>query len=502
MPQRILALDISDAELKAAVVETTFRDYKVAGFYREPLSVANGTLEAQVHRFVEQHAPESDTVLSAIPADFVTWRTFFLPFRDRKRLAQTIPFELENLVPFGLEEVVVDYQILHRDRAGVLVLAALVQKRDLEKHLEMLRAAGIDPKVVDLSPLAALNILSLVPELPPTFVFIDFGAQATTVALYRNRELTGLRVLSATAKLAEGGNGTDHTNGSGGTDLVSMLQEVRWTLLALNGAPLEEDLPCYIAGELPDLDRLAQQLGEGLGVEVRRMDRIPLKNLESEAGSQAAAFTSSLGLALREVASANALGLNFRQGEFSYHRGQEELRRGMRTTIALGLIAGAMLVTHLVVQYRQLESRIGQIDSQIVKVFHDALPDAKSVKSPQIALKAEIDDLENRLALLNSVVPVSSSTSVDILRAISEAIPNKIRIDADDYAMDPDAVRIKGNADTFEAVDTIKQQLLATGFFTDVQVKDTKAAKDGHSVDFRLQLVLSKDLRRQQTKHP
>ena len=35
MPQRILALEFDAHEMKAAVIETTFRDYRVAGFYRE-----------------------------------------------------------------------------------------------------------------------------------------------------------------------------------------------------------------------------------------------------------------------------------------------------------------------------------------------------------------------------------------------------------------------------------------------------------------------------------
>jgi len=496
MPQRILALDISDVELKAAVVETSFRDYKVAGFFREPVSAASGTIAAQLQRFIEQNGLASDTVLSAIPADLVTWRTFYLPFRDRKRLAQTIPFELENQVPFGLEEVVVDYQVLHRDATGVLVLAALVQKRDLERHLETLRGAGIDPKVVDVSPLAALNTLSLVAGLPPTFVFIDFGPREITVALYRNQELNGLRGLSAGPRAVEAVNGSGETNGAGHADVVSTLQEIRWTLLALNGAPLDDDMPCYIAGDGPTLDVMAPQLTSGLGVQVHRLDRLPLKNLESDASAQAPAFSSTLGLALREVAPTAALGLNFRQGEFAYHRAQEELRRGLRTVGVLAAVVVLLMVLDLWVRYQQLDNRIGQIDTQIVKVFKETLPEVKNVKSPQAELKAAIDDLENRLSLLNSVVPVSSSTSVDIMRAISEAIPNKIRVDADDYAMDPDAVRVKGNTDTFEQVDSIKQQLQGTGFFTDVQVKDTKAAKDGHSVDFRLILVLSKDVRR------
>src|SRR5215468_1193806 len=208
MPQRIFSLKIDEGELRASVLQTTFRDYKVAAFHRAP--VANGATADQLKRFLAQHAEAGDTILSALPGDRVTWRTFFLPFRDLKKVAQTVPFELESNVPFGLDEVVVDYQILHRDRAGTTVLAALVQKEDLERHLELLQQGGADPKVVDIGPLAALNTLNLVPDRPPTFLFVDFGPHATTAALYRDRELAGLRTLtrgSAPAPPADNGNG-------------------------------------------------------------------------------------------------------------------------------------------------------------------------------------------------------------------------------------------------------------------------------------------------------
>ena len=210
MPQRVLALEITDADVKAAVLETTFRDYRVTGFYQQPFSAADGSREDQIRRFFEHHRLAADTVLSALPGDCVTWRSFFLPFRDRKRLAQTVPFELEGQVPFGLDEVVVDYQIIHRDRSGTTVLAALVLRKDLERHLETLQAAGIDPKVVDIAPLAELNILNLVSDLPPTFAFIDLGLQYVTVALYRNAALAGLRTIARGLRTSlTGSNGAE-----------------------------------------------------------------------------------------------------------------------------------------------------------------------------------------------------------------------------------------------------------------------------------------------------
>src|SRR5574340_609601 len=129
MPQRILALEVGAQELKAAVIEKSFRDYRVLGFYHEAVA-AEGERAAQVRSFLDRNRVEADTVLSSLPGHLVALRTFFLPFRDRKRLDQTIPFELETQVPFGLDDVVVDYHILQRDDAGTMVLAALVLRKD------------------------------------------------------------------------------------------------------------------------------------------------------------------------------------------------------------------------------------------------------------------------------------------------------------------------------------------------------------------------------------
>lgn len=502
MPQRIFSLEIDDAELKAAVIQTSFRDYKIAGLYREPLA-SNGATADQIKRFVDAHAQAGDTILSALPGDRVTWRTLFLPFRDLKRLAQTVPFELESSVPFGLDEVVVDYQVLHRDRSGTTVLAALVQKEDLERHLELLRQGGADPKIVDLGPLATLNTLSLVPDLPPTFAFLDFGPRATTVALYRERELAGLRTLTPGPVLAETSNGTgaaphDPATASGAdpseAELAATIAEIRWTLLALNGAPLDDDLICYAAGERALLDRAERALTGELGLAVRRLDRVPLRNVGPEVQAQAPAFSSSLGLALREAAPASTIGLNFRRGEFTFHRAQQELRQALRNVAVLALVVVALIVVDMFMKQYQRAQQAAAIEAQVQRVLAATLPGVGRVANPKGTLQEEIDGLRQRVNLLNDIVPVSSSTSIDILRAAASAVPARIRVDCEEYAMDPDSVRLRCNTETYDSVDTIKEELAKTGYFSDVEVKDAKQGKAG-GVDFRLQLKLNKDYR-------
>lgn len=503
MPQRIVSLEFDADELRASVVETSFRDYKVAGFFREP---RNGATADQIKRFLAAHGQAGDTILSALPGDRVTWRTFFLPFRDLKRLAQTVPFELESNVPFGLDEVVVDYQVLHRDRSGTTVLAALVQKEDLERHLDLLQQGGADPKIVDLGPLATLNTLTLVPDLPPTFVFVDLSTRAVTVALYRDRQLAGLRTLTPGTVLRENANGSAAAEDAGseaaaaaepshgaGVDIDAMVAEIRWTLLALNGAPLDDRLVCYIAGDPALVDGVQRGLAE-IGFDVRRLDRVALRNLAPEVRAQAPEFSASLGLALREVAPTNALGVNFRRGEFTFHRAQQEVRQALRNLAVLALVVVALIVVDLFMKQYQRAQQAAAVDAQIQRVLAATLPDVGRVPNPKATLQEEIDALRQRVNLLNDIVPVSSSTSIDILRAAASAVPTKIRIDCEEYAMDPDSVRVRCNTETYDSVDTIKAELEKTGYFSEVEVKDAKQGKSG-GVDFRMQLKLNKDFR-------
>jgi len=72
---------------------------------------------------------------------------------------------------------------------------------------------------------------------------------------------------------------------------------------------------------------------------------------------------------------------------------------------------------------------------------------------------------------------------------VALALPASVKIDADEFVMDPGSIRLKAVTDSFESADAIKQKIAATDYFAEVQVKDVKQSKDGQSVNFRLILV-------------
>lgn len=492
MPQRVLALEVDERELKGVVLETSFRDYRVVGLYKQPVGPEE-PLPAQLRRFASRPELQAATVLSSLPGDLVTWRTFFVPFRDRRRLDQTVPFELEAEVPFGLDEVVVDYHSLHRDKNGTIVMAAMVQRADLEKHLALLAEAGLDPKIVDLAPLATLNVLRLMgKDLPPAFAYIGGTAERLVVAVYREGRLTGLRTVVAASSSpggaddAEGsGNGRPAAESDWSIDVAS---EVRWTLMALNGGLLEAGTPCFIAGEGVVFDQVAQAVSSSLDLTLRRLEPRDAQRLPHELRQQLNGFAAPLGLALREVAPNDSLGLNFRRGEFAYHRAQEEIRRALWRTGALFSAVVALMIAATYIEHQELQGRADALSETVRRIVVETLPEARTAPDPARFLRETIEAERKKMAVLGEVAPADGATVIDALRAVATALPASIKLDVDELIMDPDSIRMKAQTDSFETADTIKQKIAATGFFADVQVKDVKQSKDGQSVNFRLLL--------------
>jgi len=150
-----------------------------------------------------------------------------------------------------------------------------------------------------------------------------------------------------------------------------------------------------------------------------------------------------------------------------------------------------LFLTHTYMDFRQLATRLAAVDAEIYNVYEQTLPDAPRVPDPKAQIQAEIDAAQRKLQMLGGLVAARGVTAIDVMRTITNAVPDTIRMDTDEYVMDTDGVRMKVKTDSFESVDAIKQQLLNTHYFGDVQVKDVKTATDG-KVDFRIVLALSK----------
>ena len=107
------------------------------------------------------------------------------------KLDELVRYEVEQEVPFPIDEIVFDHQFLgstaEGDTAAMIVAAKLDQ---VTKVTDAVTSVGFNPVVVDAGPMAVLNALKRsYAGLPGGTVVLDIGAKTTSLILMENEKI-------------------------------------------------------------------------------------------------------------------------------------------------------------------------------------------------------------------------------------------------------------------------------------------------------------------------
>ncbi|MFK7911961.1 MAG: Amuc_1101 family PilM-like pilus complex protein [Akkermansiaceae bacterium] len=144
----------------------------------------------------------------AISGQAVFTRFIKLPPIEDDNIEQLVAFEAQQHVPFPIDEVIWDWQLLESD-AGEKEVALVAIKGDaLNEMNDIVLESGLGTAEVDASPMALYNALKYnYPELDETTLLIDIGAKTCNlIYLEGNRMFTrsvavgGASITTAIAK--------------------------------------------------------------------------------------------------------------------------------------------------------------------------------------------------------------------------------------------------------------------------------------------------------------
>ncbi len=113
------------------------------------------------------------------------------PVGDAAKLDQLVGYEIEQNVPFPIDEIVSDCQFLgttpEGDKAALIVAAKLEGVRAVT---ESALSAGLKPTIVDVSPIAVCNALRYSnPGLSGCTVVLDIGAKTTNLIILEDEKI-------------------------------------------------------------------------------------------------------------------------------------------------------------------------------------------------------------------------------------------------------------------------------------------------------------------------
>ncbi len=483
MGLRVMALETAGDHIRAAVAERARESFRLSGTFEDARRPDEADLLPALVRLVAA-AGKPDILISAIPGELVAHRMLTLPFKDARKLRQVVPFALEEHLPFPVDDGVSTFARIGQDADGTIVFAAIVRKSELRAHLDLLGKAGLDPKTVTLGALALARLLSRASEVerngrgPCANLLLDIDQARTSLVLL---DSTGapraMRMLPA-------GLQADGRTMAPPQVTATIVNAARQTLLA-HGSDLEPP-NLLIAGPAATNPAIKSEIGDGLATAVR-----DVSGLDGFAASEGfprdwLRFGACIAMLLGE-APANSIDLlNFRQDEFAF-RGRNLDAAPLYSTALLTAGMLALAVLHVIFATAIGVHRLNVLDGQIQTLAAPALGTRPASEVPG-ALRTGITTMRTQLALMGGG---STRTSpIDVLFALSRALPPKMPVAFSDLQIDASGIKVDGQADSFGTIDQVKKALSTSRYFDDIEVNDAKVENASGKVDFHLSAAL------------
>ncbi len=189
-----LTVDFGAVNLKAAEFEVneagglSLKQYGFRSLGQEGIQEA--TREAAMQRALQEIASEGkfgSRQLNICAPGFHTFSKFVkLPPVDTSKVTQIIQYEAQQNVPFPLEEVVWDYQILGAAPSGELEVLLVAIKSDVVEGLfRVAETAGYKLQLVDVSPAALCNAFRYnYGDLEGCTMLLDIGAKTSNLLFF------------------------------------------------------------------------------------------------------------------------------------------------------------------------------------------------------------------------------------------------------------------------------------------------------------------------------
>lgn len=145
-------------------------------------------IRAALEKFVSRNDWQGDPFVIGVPGQQTFARFCKLPPVEPKKIPEIVRFEASQQIPFGMDDVVWDYQVFQAPETPDVEVGIFAVRKDLiRKHLEYFGAVGIVPTMIQTIPSALYNCcrFDVADELTrgSATVVVDVGAEHTDLVI-------------------------------------------------------------------------------------------------------------------------------------------------------------------------------------------------------------------------------------------------------------------------------------------------------------------------------
>jgi general secretion pathway protein L len=496
---RTVGIDIGSYSIKVAEVESSLKSVSVRDFFEIELTHEPGLdlrlerIEA-LRRIAGLYDPSTHRYIIGLGSEYSVQRVLTFPFLERKKILQSLPFELEDVIPFSQEDAVFDFRIIQQRESSSQVLAVAVPKKYLQELLSLCEDAGLDPDIISLEGTALSNLFEDYLLPPPKVetltdtnvgvsnaeIVIHIGYSKTLVNVMREKSIVASRALyfggkdltnaisrayqlpylEALKGVAEKGFVLTSNEGASEDQVVfsnivaqglsQLVIELKRTIVDVKADLNVNFTAAHLMGGMSRLLNLGPYLTQQLEMPVNVYSHLG-RNTHSDIAlneSTDKASAIAVGLALEGVRRPKNPPINLRRGEFS--KQSQNLKLMWDRYRDLATVGAALFIAFVIYSsFRAsfIEQNLSSVDTALkTQAKNPAIGiSGRDLKPENLKrfIKAKREEIESK----KEVVRLNQMTSaLDIVKSISQAAPQKgaATLDVRNFNIDGDRLTLEG----------------------------------------------------------
>ncbi len=214
----LVGLDIGSSFIKVAELKVTGKGYALQKFgiaRIAPGIIAEGrvidmkSLANDIRALFKSQKIREKNVAISTGGHSVVIKTINTSTRPEQELHDTIYSEAEQYIPYDIDDVNIDYQVLGEsefspDQMNVLLVA--VKKDLVAEYIDLIHLAGLNPKIIDVDTFALQNMYEILPyeSKEKITLLIDVGASKISLNIVKaNSSLMMRDSVSGTNQILE-----------------------------------------------------------------------------------------------------------------------------------------------------------------------------------------------------------------------------------------------------------------------------------------------------------
>ena len=160
-------------------------DYRLREVLTDPTSdeMRRAQIAVSVREMMSELHIKHGSVNYALPAQSVFARFVKLPGLEQEKLEKIIAFEAQQNVPFPIDDVVWNYQLVGGGLEEQIQVVLVAIKIDLLDQInEAVEGTGLQTSIVDIAPMALYNAFRYnYPDVGDCSLLLDIGARTTNI---------------------------------------------------------------------------------------------------------------------------------------------------------------------------------------------------------------------------------------------------------------------------------------------------------------------------------